>query len=455
MIREPEDLEGSMFALPLVDWARMQMIVEDGKRHPRFRSMKTGVGDFFCPMGFSGMKRSAISRHNRILFAWVLLVCAAFSYSCNRNQPSVEGSESDGRSMVLPHSGATIRHAKGFTLEYRPGCKVLRVLTPWRDAKTNFTYVLVPRGAKHPEVEKGAILVETPVRRIVVTSTTHVVYFAMLGIEDSIVGIVDGKMVDTPSVAARIRDGRIREVGDGSGMAKGFDMELLVGVQPDLIMTYGTGVPEFDQHGKLQEAGFNVAMNSEYMETTPLGRTEWMKFIAAFFDKDTEAESLFDGIAERYQAQAAKASAAAVRPTVFCGANFRGVWHMPGGNSFVGAFIRDAGGDYLWKDEATTGSIPMNIESVIARAKDADIWLNPADSRSMEELEGQDERYSIFRAFRTKRVYNDNAKMGSGGGNDVWETGIANPDRVLADGELTLALVSEVAFEAMALAAPD
>jgi iron complex transport system substrate-binding protein len=328
---------------------------------------------------------------------------------------------------------ATVRYAKGFTLEYRQGCKVLRVLTSWRDAKTRFTYVLVPRGQKHPEIDAGDILVETPVRRIVATSTTHVVYFAMLGIEDSIVGIVDGKMVNTPSVASRIRDGRIKEVGNGAGMAKSFIMELLLNLQPDLIMMYGTGIPEFDQHAKLQEAGFRVAMNSEYMETTPLGRTEWMKFIAAFFDKDAGAERLFAGIATRYQEQAEKARAAAGRPTVFCGANFRGVWHMPGGNSFVAAFIRDAGGDYLWKDDATSGSMPMNVESVIARAKDADLWLNPIASRSREELAGEDDRYSIFRAFRTGRVYNDNAKMDAGGGNDIWESGIANPDKVLAD----------------------
>jgi len=379
------------------------------------------------------MKRSSMSRPNLIVCLWALSACAGIDIGCNRNKEAADGYRSSiGASGSSNSSAAAIRYAKGFTLEYRQGCKILRIPTPWRDAKTSYTYVLVPRGAKRPEMDAGAIVVETPVRRIVVASTTHVFYFAMLGIEDAIVGIVDGQLVNTPSVASRIRDGRIREVGNGSGIAKGFDMELLLSLQPDLIMMYGTGIPEFDRHAKLQEAGFRVAMNSEYMETTPLGRTEWMKFIAAFFDKDAEAESLFAGIAARYQAQAAKARAIARRPTVFCGANFRGVWHMPGGDSFVAAFIRDAGGEYLWKDDATSGSIPLNIESVIARAKDADIWLNPVASRSREELSREDDRYSIFRAFRTARIYNNNAKADVGG-NDIWETGIANPDRVLAD----------------------
>jgi iron complex transport system substrate-binding protein len=210
-------------------------------------------------------------------------------------------------------------------------------------------------------------------------------------------------------------------------------MERLINLQPDLIMTYGIGDPQLDQQGKLEEAGFKVAINGEYMETTPLGRTEWVKFIAAFFDKDVEAERLFADIARRYEAQAAKARAARERPTVFSGANYRGVWHMPGGNSFEARFLSDAGADYLWKDDHSIGSIPMNVETVIARAKDADIWLNPEACRSRSELLGEDERYAVFRAFLTGRVYNNNAKINAGGGNDVWETGIAHPDRVLAD----------------------
>ena len=75
----------------------------------------------------------------------------------------------------------------------------------------------------------------------------------------------------------------------------------------------------------------------------------------------------------------------------------------------------------------------MNIESVLARAKDADFWINPGAGRSREELAAVDERYSVFRAFRIGNVFNNNAKMRAGGGNDIWEAGIANPDMVLAD----------------------
>jgi iron complex transport system substrate-binding protein len=364
----------------------------------------------------------------------------AFSSSCSfKNHDSQSAlapspSSANTNSAQSHQQGSTIQlcYAKGFTLEQRQGYRLLRVLTPWRDAHTTFAYALVPRGTRPPQVEPGATIVETPVRRIAIASTTFVFYFAMLGLEDSIVGMSGTQKVNTPSVAARIQDGRIQDIGDGT-MDGRFNMERLINIRPELLMVYGTGDPQYDQQDKLLEAGFRVAVHSGYMETTPLGRTEWIKFIAAFFNKDAEADRLFTDIAARYENLAAKTRAISSRPTVFCNANFRGSWHIPGGNSYAARFFRDAGAHYLWSDDASSGGIPMNIESVLARAKDADFWLNPGSHRSLDELLGEDERYSVFRAFRNGHVFNNNAITDAGGGNDIWETGVANPDRVLAD----------------------
>jgi iron complex transport system substrate-binding protein len=383
------------------------------------------------------MDKRARKSQIAVLGTLALAFCASFLLWNYGRYWSTSNGGAESHYLAVPESSnagvPAVQYAKGFTLERRGRYSIIRVLSPWRNSKTGFVYILAPRGSAIPQMEPGAVFVETPVQRIVLTSTTHVPYLAMLGLEDAIVGVVGGKMISTASVAERIGNGQIAEVGDGSDMVKGFNMERLISVRPDLVMTYGTGNPQFDHHAQLLEAGFRVAMNAEYMETNPLGRTEWMKFIAAFFEKDADAERLFADIAARYEDQAAKARAVTERPKVFCGSSFRGVWHMPGGNSFVAAFLRDSGADYVWKDDGTTGSIPLNAEAVIARAKSADIWLNPGTSRSLEELAGEDERYALFRAFQTGRVYNNNAKMDAGGGNDIWETGVANPDRVLSD----------------------
>ena len=340
--------------------------------------------------------------------------------------PALHGNNTAGKE--------TIRYARGFTIEYHQGYKILRVLSPWRDAKATFTYLLVPRGAPVPPIHADNVtVVEIPVRHVVINCSTYIPFFPMLHLNDRIVGICGGELINTPSVAELIHTGRIAEVGTGTGMARLMNLERLYRLQPDLILSYGTGDPNYDQQDKLMEAGFHVAIDGDYMETTPLGRTEWMKFIAAFFDKDVEAERQFAGIAHRYEAEVARTRTVSSRPTVFCDMDYQGTWLMPGGGSYIATYLQDAGADYLWHDDHTTGSMPLDIEAVIARAKNANLWLDPGECRSLAELIGMDARYAIFRAVRTGRVYNNNAKMGAGGGNDYWETGVAHPDQVLAD----------------------
>ena len=307
-------------------------------------------------------------------------------------------------------------------------------LTPWRGAKTTFTYVLAPRGTKVSGMPRDAVFVEMPVRGIVLASSTQVAAFSLLDIEDAIVGISGCNLINTLSVAERIRIGRIREVGDGgSGMDRAFDMERMLELDPNLVMTAPTGDLRYDHHGQLKEAGFSVVFNSEYMETTPLGCSEWIKFTAAFFDMETEAERLFSETVSRYETLAAKARGVVSRPTVFSGSNYRGTWHMPGGGSYVAAAFRDAGACYLWENDNSVGSMPLHIEAVLERAGNADIWIDPSGTHSMEELTAQGERCAVFRAFRSGRVFNNDVKISPGGGNDIWEGGIAHPELVLAD----------------------
>ena len=332
-----------------------------------------------------------------------------------------------------PGERATVDCATGFTLEYHPGYKIIRVLYPWRNARTSFTYVLIPRGAKRPPMPKGAVLVETPVRRVVLASTTYVPYFLTFGLTDRIVGMSGAHGAYSPVIGQLIQRGHIAEVSNGNGMARDYNMERLAAIQPDLVITYGTGLAQYDRQDQLEQAGFNVAIDAEYMEQTPLGQTEWMKFIAAFFDKDAEAERQFAQIMRNYKAEVALTTRVKNRPTVFCNASYKGVWYVPGGKSWPAAFLRDAGATYLWRDDPTVGSVPLNIEAVIERAKNADIWLEPGECRSLPELAAIDSRYSMFRAFRSGQVYNNNARVSARGANDIWETGVARPDRVLGD----------------------
>ena len=370
----------------------------------------------------------------RHFWAAALLLAALFAAGCSGPGRQDAAAKSPGTDARATGGKATIRYAKGLVIEYHDGYKVLRVLSPWRDARTQFTFVLAPRGAKVPPLTGNEIVVRTPVRRFVVTSTVYVPQVAMLGLEDTLVAVAHGQMISTPSVAKRFADGKISEISNGSrGMMATLNMERLLSLSPDLVMLYGTGNPAYDFHEQLHAAGIPFAINGEYMESSPLGEAEWIKFVAAFFDKDAEAERLFAGIASRYEAEAARAKSAATRPTVFSAVDYPGVWYMPGGKSYRARFFQDAGARYLWDDDQTEGSMPLTMEAVIARAKDADFWVDPGSVRSLAQLAGLDDRYRTLRAFKTGQVYNNDVRMNPGGGNDFWEGGMSNPDVVLAD----------------------
>ncbi len=348
--------------------------------------------------------------------------------------PSQSGAAEPADSDLFPHK-ARIRHAQSFTLEYHDTYKIVRVIEPWRGARATFTYVLVPRGQAPPgDISREAVVVEIPLRRVVMASTTILTFFPMLGVEDSLVGLSATELVNTPEVAERIRRGEIEEVGaGGGGMARRINIELLFTLQPDLVLVHGTGIPQYDTHPQLMEAGFKTVMVSNYMEPDPLGRAEWIKFLAAFYNKEEEAEALFSRMEADYRQLAKAVRGAENRPTVFCGIPQQSTWYTPGGRSYMAAFLRDAGAHYLWEDDDSSGFMPMSVENVLERAGDADVWMNPGGVLSMEELRGTDDRFVLFRAFREGRVYNNNARIGPGGGNDYWETGVGRPDLVLAD----------------------
>jgi iron complex transport system substrate-binding protein len=363
----------------------------------------------------------------------VIAVCLIAGAACSRQPDGGSGGNKQGAPAAQPGQ-VTIRYARHLAIEYHDGYRVARVLSPWRGAKAGFTYVLVPRGQKPPRLTGGEIVIETPVRRFVTVSTVYVPFLPMLGVDDKLVGLANGQMVMTPSIARRYAEGKVAEISDRSGgMTKSLNMERLFSLRPDLIMLYGTGNPVYDFHEQLSAAGLPFAINAEYMESTPLGAAEWIKYIAIFFDKDAEAERIFDGIVQRYQQQAAVARAAKTHPTVFAGMDYHGAWYMPGGNSYRARFFADAGARYLWDDDASDGSVPLTMEAVMTRAREAEFWVDIGACRSLTQLAGSDDRYRLVRAFQTKNVFNNDVRMNAGGGNDFWESGMANPDQVLAD----------------------
>lgn len=324
---------------------------------------------------------------------------------------------------------AVLSAASGLTIDYFKNYKVITVLNPWRDATEQFKYILVQCGTPTPPNVGNAQVIEVPIKTIVTMSTTQLPHLAELGLLDSLVGHDSFKYVNTPAVVERIKAGKLREIGSGAQV----NVEQLLDLKPDLVMTYGVGNPENDAHPKLLEASLKVAINAEYMEDSPLSRAEWIKFTAAFFNREADATAIYERIATRYNAMAAKAQGVTNKPTIFVGAPFQGTWYMPGGNSYVARLLADAGAAYLWADDDSTGSQQLSFEVVFEKAQNADFWLNTSSWQRLTDGANADERFTRFAAFQNGKVFNNNARLNENGGNDYWETGVTNPDLVLAD----------------------
>jgi iron complex transport system substrate-binding protein len=320
---------------------------------------------------------------------------------------------------------ASVAYADGFTIDYFGSYKVLTVAGGMGQAADVYTYVLVQCGAPAPDGFEDAVIVEVPVDTVVTMSTTYLAGLDVLGLGGSIAAVDEFDYVYSEAVRTRIEAGHLSEVGSGSSL----DVESLVALEPDVIFSFGNS----ETFGILQDLGLTPVANADWLETSPLGRAEWVKFLAAFYNAEAQANTFFEGIASEYLALAGMTAGVEERPTVLLNAMYNDTWYAAGGASYAAELVRDAGGDYLWADDASVGALPLSFEAVLDRGSQADIWLNPNFWFTLEDGLAEDERYALFRPFQTGAVYNNTARINDTFGNDIFESGAVHPERVLAD----------------------
>jgi iron complex transport system substrate-binding protein len=223
----------------------------------------------------------------------------------------------------------------------------------------------------------------------------------------------------------KINQQKLQEIGTNNNA----NIEQILSLKPGLITTYGVGDPKLDIYPQLTAAKIPTVLISEYMESTPLGRAEWLKFMAVFFNQEKVANQRFSEIEKKYTAIVELTKNVPDKPKVLSGSERKGTWYIPGGDSYVAKFINDAGGDYLWADDRNTGSLNLSTEQVLPRAYQGQIWLNSNQDSDVFS----NPIYQKFPAIVNGNVFNPTKKVNDRGGNDFWESGTANPDLVLAD----------------------
>lgn len=332
--------------------------------------------------------------------------------------------------VTLGLCGSEVRYAKNFTVETHEEFTLVTVKNAYKGAGDRvFQYVLLSSGQKAPEAYSHAMVVNIPVKRAIVLSTTFLGPIDQLGVVDSLIGIGSFKYTNTTRVIEKIERGELEEVGSESSK----NLELIVSLEPDIVFTNAIGNPEYDIHPVLNQMDIPSALTAAYLEETSLGRAEWIKFVAAFYDKLDLAEELFTKVESEYDRLKALTANVTTRPTVFTNAPWGNVWYTPSGLSYTAKVIQDAGADYLWAEDQSEGSLPLDFETVYVRALDADFWINTGYLNSFKVLLSNDERYGDFKAVVQGNVFCESRRVNVHGGNDIWERGFIHPEEVLAD----------------------
>ncbi|MBD5214461.1 MAG: ABC transporter substrate-binding protein [Bacteroidales bacterium] len=265
-----------------------------------------------------------------------------------------------------------------------------------------------------------------PAMRLVAMSSSHVAMLDALGVADCIVGVSGKQFLSTPAVVDRLD--QVADVGyDGN-----IDYEKLVAVDPDIVLLYGVNGAS-SMEGKLNELGIPFVYVGDYMEETPLGKAEWLRFLAEIVGRQQRADSLLSEIALRYTELERLASAAAGRPSVMLNMPVGDQWFLPTPGGYMPRLIADAGGRYLFATDDSRTSVPVDFEAAFEMLSRADIWLNPGMATDLESIAQLAPKLSQVPAVAAGSVYNNNARTTPAGGNDFWESSAVHPDVVLAD----------------------
>jgi iron complex transport system substrate-binding protein len=366
------------------------------------------------------------SSHPFIIYTFGLLLvlfaaCKQSAKQAASAVPNITQSVTTGKTVI--------RHSKGFTIDYFGNYKLVKILNHFSDRSDTLQYLLVQRGTPVPTNYPGAQVIQIPVQKMVVTSSMHIALADYASAANVITGLAESKYVTSPIVRRNIAAGKVVEVGNGGAM----NHELIISMKPDLLMTTGSPDAQFSRYQTLIGAGVPVMINSEWLETDPLGRAEWAKLMAALLNKEEVVNQKFEQIEQEYNRLKSLAAKTMVKPNVVIGMPFKGSWFVPDGDSYITQFLKDAGADYHWSGVKSTGSLALDFETVAPVALKADFWLNPSSATAKEEIAAKDPRYTHFKSFEQGTIYNNNKRTNDIGANDYWESGAVNPHLILAD----------------------
>jgi iron complex transport system substrate-binding protein len=327
---------------------------------------------------------------------------------------------------------SVVAFSDNFTVAYFGNYKLVTVAVPYPGGAPE-TYVLVQCGTPAPDL--GPELADVPritvpIRTLFSGSTAQSPALVAIDAVGAVTGVAQRSYIATPEMIAHIAAGPVVEY-QTSGV---IDLEAVIASRPDLFMAGGSSDAEL---GRIAGAGIPVVNFAEWLETSPLGRAEWVKFMALFFNAEAQANAAFGTVVQNYEAGRALVADLedSDKPLVLSGQAFDGTFYAAGGKSFMAQFIADAGGRYVFADDTSTGSIQIgDPELLMVQARRAEFWIQaPMTYNSLADIDADDPRLAALPAARSGQVWIPDLLKGPNGGVQFYELGAMRPDIVLMD----------------------
>ncbi len=318
-----------------------------------------------------------------------------------------------------------IDYATCFEIEEDKGIKKLIIKNPFNNYSKQQVFILLKKNQLY-SAKNNEIVITVPIQKIIPFSTSYLSMIDTLGELNSIVSVENKNYIYNPKVLKKIKTGGIKEIGSFNTL----NIEKIILQAPNLIVSVGNAGTPIKQIQKLEQFNIPNLNNYDWKETHPLGKAEWVKVFGLLYDKELEANLIFNSIKENYNQL--KKNAPKSEAKVLFSTMYNGTWYIPGGNSYVAQFVKDAKGTYPWINNTETGSLPLSFETIAAKIPSPNIWLNP-NLKTQKELLASDARYQNYISSTKGFIFNNDKRTTKMGGNDYYEKGTLRADLVLKD----------------------
>ena len=300
---------------------------------------------------------------------------------------------------------------------------------PWKKGTTLHKYILVPKGKEGDEtvarlkddirensalqMGKACDIVRTPLESNVVFTAPHCQLMYELGCKNAITGVCDKDYINIPDIKERVKlsDGKASTsdtdkviIDCGSSMQP--DIERIIALKPE-----GLFISPFENsggYGKLDKLHIPIIETADYMETSPLGRAEWMKFYGLLFKSEERSDSLFSSIEKEYLALKAEAAKLPQGLSILTERKMGSVWYVPGGKSTMGILLKDANAKYIFADDTHSGSLAYGPERILSKGTQIDVWAFKyfgGKALSKSDLLAEYEGYKALKTFNQNSIY--------------------------------------------------